>query len=211
MRSHGEVIREVVREVQVPVEVPVPAPAPAAGGGQTAALGPAGVCTRGTGPGGAGHGQLWRRGDCRRQHPRYAPLRGARHCRRARRHQARIFSTCLEPQLVSPAFTAPPKTELPADVRGNQVRYALTVKSCSSNRSRHRFFDSYPQDEQRKDPQNMAKIVVVTSGKGAWARPPPVPRSHRAWPGRPQDRRHRLRRRPAQPRPHHGLRAPRGV
>jgi hypothetical protein len=58
----------------------------------------------------------------------------------------------------------------------------------------------------------MAKIIVVTSGKGGVGKTTTsasfAVRPGIAW---PQDRRDRLRRGPAQPGPDHGLRAPRGV
>jgi septum site-determining protein MinC len=66
----------------------------------------------------------------------YAPLRGRAIAGARGNTQARIFSTCLEPQLSPlPACTAPPTTELPDNVRGqSRPRCGWTAKSCSSSR-----------------------------------------------------------------------------
>ena len=121
-----EVIREVVREVQVPVEVPVPAPAPGAlvvdkplrSGQQVYARGSdlvvLAMVSFGAEVNADGNIHV------------YAPLRGRAIAGARGDTSARIFSTCLEPQLVSVAgIYRTTETELPADVRGNPAQVRL--------------------------------------------------------------------------------------
>ena len=121
-----EVIREVVREVQVPVEVPVPAPAPGAlvvdkplrSGPQGYARGSDLVVLALVSFG----AEVIADGNIHV----YAPLRGRAIAGARGDTSARIFSTCLEPQLVSVAgIYRTTETELPADVRGNPAQVRL--------------------------------------------------------------------------------------
>ena len=121
-----EVIREVVREVQVPVEVPVPAPAPGAlvvdkplrSGQQVYARGADLVVLAMVSFG----AEVIADGNIHV----YAPLRGRAIAGARGDTSARIFSTCLEPQLVSVAgIYRTTETELPADVRGNPAQVRL--------------------------------------------------------------------------------------
>ena len=121
-----EVIREVVREVQVPVEVPVPAPAPGAlvvdkplrSGQQVYARGTDLVVLAMVSFG----AEVIADGNIHV----YAPLRGRAIAGARGDTSARIFSTCLEPQLVSVAgIYRTTETELPADVRGNPAQVRL--------------------------------------------------------------------------------------
>ena len=121
-----EVIREVVREVQVPVEVPVPAPAPGAlvvdkplrSGQQVYARGSDLVVLAMVSFG----AEVIADGNIHV----YAPLRGRAIAGARGDTSARIFSTCLEPQLVSVAgIYRTTETELPADVRGNPAQVRL--------------------------------------------------------------------------------------
>ena len=121
-----EVIREVVREVQVPVEVPVPAPAPGAlvvdkplrSGQQVYARGSDLVVLAVVSFG----AEVIADGNIHV----YAPLRGRAIAGARGDTSARIFSTCLEPQLVSVAgIYRTTETELPADVRGNPAQVRL--------------------------------------------------------------------------------------
>ena len=121
-----EVIREVEREVQVPVEVPVPAPAPGAlvvdkplrSGQQVYARGSDLVVLAMVSFG----AEVIADGNIHV----YAPLRGRAIAGARGDTSARIFSTCLEPQLVSVAgIYRTTETELPADVRGNPAQVRL--------------------------------------------------------------------------------------
>ena len=121
-----EVIREVVREVQVPVEVPVPAPAPGAlvvdkplrSGQQVYARGSDLVVLAMVSFG----AEVIADGTIHVS----APLRGRAIAGARGDTSARIFSTCLEPQLVSVAgIYRTTETELPADVRGNPAQVRL--------------------------------------------------------------------------------------
>ena len=121
-----EVIREVVREVQVPIEVPVPAPAPGAlvvdkplrSGQQVYARGSDLVVLAMVSFG----AEVIADGNIHV----YAPLRGRAIAGARGDTSARIFSTCLEPQLVSVAgIYRTTETELPADVRGNPAQVRL--------------------------------------------------------------------------------------
>ena len=121
-----EVIREVVREVQVPVEVAVSAPAPGAlvvdkplrSGQQVYARGSDLVVLAMVSFG----AEVIADGNIHV----YAPLRGRAIAGARGDTSARIFSTCLEPQLVSVAgIYRTTETELPADVRGNPAQVRL--------------------------------------------------------------------------------------
>ena len=121
-----EVIREVVREVQVPVEVPVPAPAPGAlvvdkplrSGQQVYARGSDLVVLAMVSFG----AEVIADGNIHV----YAPLRGRAIAGARGDTSARIFSTCLEPQLVSIAgIYRTTETALPDDVRGKSAQVRL--------------------------------------------------------------------------------------
>ncbi|MBS0508627.1 MAG: septum site-determining protein MinC [Proteobacteria bacterium] len=121
-----EVIREVVREVQVPVEVPVPAPAPGAlvvdkplrSGQQVYARGSDLVVLAMVSFG----AEVIADGNIHV----YAPLRGRAIAGARGDTSARIFSTCLEPQLVSVAgIYRTTETELPYSVRGKPAQVRL--------------------------------------------------------------------------------------
>ncbi len=121
-----EVIREVVREVQVPVEVPVPAPAPGAlvvdkplrSGQQVYARGSDLVVLAMVSFG----AEVIADGNIHV----YAPLRGRAITGARGDTSARIFSTCLEPQLVSVAgIYRTTETELPDNVRGKAAQVRL--------------------------------------------------------------------------------------
>ncbi|WP_404301110.1 septum site-determining protein MinC [Alicycliphilus denitrificans] len=119
-----EVIREVVREVQV--EVPVPAPAPGAlvvdkplrSGQQVYARGSDLVVLAMVSFG----AEVIADGNIHV----YAPLRGRAIAGARGDTSARIFSTCLEPQLVSVAgIYRTTETELPDNVRGKPAQVRL--------------------------------------------------------------------------------------
>ncbi|WP_367066991.1 septum site-determining protein MinC [Oryzisolibacter sp. LB2S] len=123
-----EVVREVVREVQVqvPVEVPVPAPAratlvvdkPLRSGQQVYARGSDLVVLAMVSFG----AEVIADGNIHV----YAPLRGRAIAGARGDTSARIFSTCLEPQLVSVAgIYRTTETELPDNVRGKQAQVRL--------------------------------------------------------------------------------------
>ena len=121
-----EVIREVVREVQVPIEVPVPAPAPGAlvvdkplrSGQQVYARGSDLVVLAMVSFG----AEVIADGNIHV----YAPLRGRAIAGARGDTSARIFSTCLEAQLVSIAgMYRTTETELPDDVRGKAAQVRL--------------------------------------------------------------------------------------
>ncbi|MBS0468816.1 MAG: septum site-determining protein MinC [Proteobacteria bacterium] len=121
-----EVIREVVREVQVPVEVAVPAPAPGAlvvdkplrSGQQVYARGSDLVVLAMVSFG----AEVIADGNIHV----YAPLRGRAIAGARGDTSARIFSTCLEPQLVSVAgIYRTTETELPDNVRGKPAQVRL--------------------------------------------------------------------------------------
>ncbi len=121
-----EVIREVVREVQVPVEVPVPAPAPGAlvvdkplrSGQQVYARGSDLVVMAVVSFG----AEVIADGNIHV----YAPLRGRAIAGARGDTSARIFSTCMEPQLVSVAgIYRTTETELPDNVRGKPAQVRL--------------------------------------------------------------------------------------
>ncbi|MBP6752774.1 MAG: septum site-determining protein MinC [Alicycliphilus sp.] len=121
-----EVIREVVREVQVPIEVPVPAPAPGAlvvdkplrSGQQVYARGSDLVVLAMVSFG----AEVIADGNIHV----YAPLRGRAIAGARGDTSARIFSTCLEPQLVSVAgIYRTTETELPDNVRGKAAQVRL--------------------------------------------------------------------------------------
>ena len=78
----------------------------------------------------------------------YAPLRGRAIAGARGNTEARIFSTCMEPQLVSSGWQAGPSA-----AGGRKAHHRAAAQSCSYQ----------PQRELIKP---MAKIVVVTSGKG---------------------------------------------
>ena len=168
-------------------------------------------------------GELWRRGDRRRQHPCLRAAARPRDRRRARRHRGAHLqhlhggrSWCR-----SPASTAPTEAALPADVLGKpaQVRLdgeKLVVERWRLNASNRPTLgpstSTAPADHPEKDLHPMAKIIVVTSGKGGVGKTTTSASfAVRPRAARPQDRGDRLRRRPAQSRPDHGLRAARGV
>ena len=122
-----EVIREVVREVQVPVEVPVPAPAPGAlvvdkplrSGQQVYARGSDLVVLAMVSFG----AEVIADGNIHV----YAPLRGRAMAGARGNTNARIFTTCMEPQLVSIAgIYRTTEVAIPADIVGKpaQVRLA---------------------------------------------------------------------------------------
>ena len=125
-----EVVREVIREVEVevvrevPVQVPMPGPGtvvvdkPLRSGQQVYARGSDLVVLAmvSFGAEGIADGNI---------HV-YAPLRGRAIAGARGDTSARIFSTCLEPQLVSVAgIYRTTETELPADVRGNPAQVRL--------------------------------------------------------------------------------------
>jgi len=121
-----EVIREVVREVQVPVEVPVPAPAPGAlvvdkplrSGQQVYARGSDLVVLAMVSFG----AEVIADGNIHV----YAPLRGRAIAGARGDTSARIFGTCMEPQLVSVAgIYRTTETELPDNVRGKAAQVRL--------------------------------------------------------------------------------------
>lgn len=121
-----EVIREVVREVQVPVEVPVPAPAPGAlvvdkplrSGQQVYARGSDLVVLAMVSFG----AEVIADGNIHV----YAPLRGRAIAGARGDTSARIFTTCMEPQLVSVAgIYRTTETELPDTVRGKPAQVRL--------------------------------------------------------------------------------------
>ena len=121
-----EVIREVVREVQVPVEVAVSAPAPGAlvvdkplrSGQQVYARGSDLVVLAMVSFG----AEVIADGNIHV----YAPLRGRAIAGARGDTSARIFSTCLEPQLVSVAgIYRTTETELPDNVRGKPAQVRL--------------------------------------------------------------------------------------
>lgn len=119
-----EVIREVVREVEVPVEVPAAAPAtvvidkPLRSGQQVYARG-ADLVVMAVVSFGA---EVIADGNIHV----YAPLRGRAIAGARGNTEARIFSTCLEPQLVSIAgIYRTTETELPDNVRGKPAQVRL--------------------------------------------------------------------------------------
>ena len=121
-----EVIREVVREVQVPIEVPVPAPAPGAlvvdkplrSGQQVYARGSDLVVLAMVSFG----AEVIADGNIHV----YAPLRGRAIAGARGDTSARIFGTCMEPQLVSVAgIYRTTETELPDNVRGKAAQVRL--------------------------------------------------------------------------------------
>ncbi|RYF28183.1 MAG: septum site-determining protein MinC [Comamonadaceae bacterium] len=119
-----EVIREVVREVEVPVEVAAPAPAtvvidkPLRSGQQVYARG-ADLVVMAVVSFGA---EVIADGNIHV----YAPLRGRAIAGARGNTEARIFSTCLEPQLVSIAgIYRTTETELPDNVRGKPAQVRL--------------------------------------------------------------------------------------
>ena len=121
-----EVIREVVREVQVPVEVPVPAPAPGAlvvdkplrSGQQVYAKGGDLIVLAAV-----NHGaEVIADGSIHV----YAPLRGKAIAGAKGNTEARIFSICMEPELLSIAGTyRTTDTPLPPDVAGKPAQIRL--------------------------------------------------------------------------------------
>ena len=121
-----EVVREVIREVEVEVvrEVPVPGPGtvvvdkPLRSGQQVYARG-ADLVVMAVVSFGA---EVIADGNIHV----YAPLRGRAIAGARGNTEARIFSTCLEPQLVSIAgIYRTTETELPADVRGKPAQVRL--------------------------------------------------------------------------------------
>jgi len=119
-----EVVREVVREVEVPVEVPVAGPAtvvvdkPLRSGQQVYARGGdlvvMAVVSFGAEVIADGNIHI------------YAPMRGRAIAGARGNTEARIFSTCLEPQLVSIAgIYRTTETELPENVRGKPAQVRL--------------------------------------------------------------------------------------
>ena len=119
-----EVIREVVREVEVFREVPMPGPGtvvvdkPLRSGQQVYARG-ADLVVMAVVSFGA---EVIADGNIHV----YAPLRGRAIAGARGNTEARIFSTCLEPQLVSIAgIYRTTETELPADVRGKPAQVRL--------------------------------------------------------------------------------------
>jgi hypothetical protein len=94
----------------------------------------------------------------------YAPLRGRAIAGARGNTEARIFTTCLEPQLVSIAgIYRTTETELPADVRGKPAQVRLDGEKLLIEPLVESLFHSY---QPHRESAHMAKIVVVTSGKG---------------------------------------------
>ena len=121
-----EVIREVVREVQVPVEVPVPAPAPGAlvvdkplrSGQQVYARGSDLVVLAMVSFG----AEVIADGSIHV----YAPLRGRAMAGARGNTAARIFTTCMEPQLVSIAgIYRTTEVAIPTDIVGKPAQVRL--------------------------------------------------------------------------------------
>lgn len=119
-----EVVREVIREVEVVREVPMPGPGtvvvdkPLRSGQQVYARG-ADLVVMAVVSFGA---EVIADGNIHV----YAPLRGRAIAGARGNTEARIFSTCLEPQLVSIAgIYRTTETELPADVRGKPAQVRL--------------------------------------------------------------------------------------
>ncbi len=155
----------------------------------------------------------------------YAPLRGRALAGVHGNHDARIFCTCLEPELISIAgiyrTTENPLArrcarQVGADLARRRktddrtVAAHLTLAAPEANGAHSGRQQADLIDEHKVTV--MAKIIVVTSGKGGVGKTTTSASfCIGARVARPQDGRDRLRRRPAQPRPHHGLRAPRGV
>ena len=98
----------------------------------------------------------------------YAPLRGRAVAGASGNTSARIFSTCMEAQLLSIAgIYRTIETDLPADVAGKPAKVRLEEKRSSSSRCDKR--TGHPINLPHlslRNRANMAKIVVVTSGKG---------------------------------------------
>ena len=166
-----EVVKEVIREVQVEV----------AGVGlhhdhrQAPALGPAGLRQRRR-PGGAGCGEPRRRSDCRRQHP-CMPRCAAKPSLAPKAMPRPAFFPCMEPGCFpSQAPTARPKTPCPDKVRGKPAQIRLEGERLV-------FWIAHQNLRLIVErTATMAKIIVVTSGKGASAKQPPARASLRAWP-----------------------------
>ena len=123
-REVREVVREVVHEVEVVREVPMPGPGtvvvdkPLRSGQQVYARG-ADLVVMAVVSFGA---EVIADGNIHV----YAPLRGRAIAGARGNTEARIFSTCLEPQLVSIAgIYRTTETELPADVRGKPAQVRL--------------------------------------------------------------------------------------
>lgn len=119
-----EVVREVIREVEVVREVPMPGPStvvvdkPLRSGQQVYARG-ADLVVMAVVSFGA---EVIADGNIHV----YAPLRGRAIAGARGNTEARIFSTCLEPQLVSIAgIYRTTETELPAEVRGKPAQVRL--------------------------------------------------------------------------------------
>jgi septum formation inhibitor MinC/Mrp family chromosome partitioning ATPase len=71
---------------------------------------------------------------------------------------------------------------------------------------------TFPGDRDPEEDPNLARIIVITSGKGGVGKTTTIRRpGHGAGPAGPPHRRDRLRRGAAQPGPHHGVRAAGGL
>ncbi len=98
----------------------------------------------------------------------YAPLRGRAVAGARGDTEARIYTTCMQPQLLSIAGTYRAlETDLPPDVAGKPAQARLEGTSSSLSPwplcpDDYRKFTILPP----RNPAYMAKIIVITSGKG---------------------------------------------
>ncbi len=136
----------------------------------------------------------------------YGALRGRALAGASGLASARIFCREFNAELVAIAGTYKVLEEVPKQLH-RQSRADLAGKRQPSNRRAG-------SESNLRHPWRtiLTEIIVVTSGKGGVGK---TTTSASIACGlaqsRQEDRRHRLRRRPAQPRPDHGLRASRGV
>ena len=169
-------------------------------------LRPAGLC-REPRPDRAQRGRRRRRGDRRRlASTSTAPCAAARWpAPRATKRPASSAANSTPNSSRSPATTRCWKTS-PQELRGKAVQVWL-----DNGQLKLAALDWRASPIQRRK-ANLAEIIVVTSGKGGVGKTTTSASiATRARASRQEGRGHRLRRRPAQPRPDHGLRAPRGV
>ena len=139
----------------------------------------------------------------------YAPLRGRAHAGKSGNAAARIYCHCMEAQVLAIAGVfRTTDVALPDGVVGHAAMVRLEWRSARRRAPRL----NTTQTSKRERFQHGHKDHRRHVGQGR-RRQDHHQRQLCVGPGiaRPQDRGHRLRRRPAQPRPDHGLRAARGL